>query len=437
MNKKLKPIKKSSYPIKKKKKKQSPKKRKFLKKKSDLKKKINKRPFMKKKKAKPKKANPKNKIISRIIKLKPLRFNIPPPNLDTILIEPAPDHMESALKLGRILHTPTNPAGQMSTQATSLRKLGVPVSFCSYRKQGRFSYPEGLPSPIEKLSKSLHEYAKIDFAIKSSKIYKILHFHGGETFTKYKYTDLPYLSQAKNKIVMSFWGSEVRKTSIANLMNPYARVKLTDENEIHRRLNVLSQYVDAVIVPDHELYEYVRGYFKKVFLVRAVVDHRKFSPLYPDVNNQRPLVVHAPSNRFIKGTDHIARVVQSLKQKVDFDYVQVENTTNANVLKWIQKADLLIDQLHLGIYGTVAIEAMLFGKPVISHIREDLLTKYPANMPVVPANPQTFEKVLHNLITNPELRHELGIRGRAYASEHHDPMKIARQLITVYKSLGD
>jgi glycosyltransferase involved in cell wall biosynthesis len=129
------------------------------------------------------------------------------------------------------------------------------------------------------------------------------------------------------------------------------------------------------------------------------------------------------------------KVVQLLKQKVDFDYIQIEKTSNANLLQWIRKADILVDQLHLGIYGTVAIEAMLSGKPAISHIRADLLEKYPANLPVVPANPHTFEQALYNLITDPQLRYELGVKGRAYAAEHHDPMKIARQLITVYKSL--
>ncbi|MDQ8735756.1 hypothetical protein [Paenibacillus sp. LHD-38] len=418
------------------KKKSKPKKRMVLKQKLRLKKIIINKPKPKKRMIfKKKKAKPKKRVIKPITQLVPLRFSTPHPKLNTILIEPEPDKMISAPQLGRILHTPVNPAGQMSTQATSLQKLGLPVSFCSYVKRGRFAFPDGLPSPIHKVPKSLRGRAMMNYAIKSSEKYQIFHFHGGETFTKYNYTDLPYLNLTNKRIVMSFWGSEVRKASIAKLMNPFARVKLTDENEIHRRLTVLSKFVDAVIVPDHELFEYIKGYFKKAYLVRAVVDHRKFSPLYPDANNQRPLVVHAPSNRYIKGTDHIGRVVKTLKQNLNFDYVQVENTSNANVLKWIRKADILVDQLHLGIYGTVAIEAMLLGKPVISHIREDLLTKYPANMPVVPANPLTFEKALYNLITNPQLRYELGVRGRAYAAEHHDPMKIAQQLITVYKSL--
>jgi len=39
------------------------------------------------------------------------------------------------------------------------------------------------------------------------------------------------------------------------------------------------------------------------------------------------------------------------------------------------------------------------------------------------------------LIENPDLRKELGEKGRKYAEEFHDSKKIAKQLIELYKSI--
>ncbi|MFD2614861.1 glycosyltransferase family 4 protein [Paenibacillus gansuensis] len=366
----------------------------------------------------------------------PIRFQTPHPAFATRLLVPSPATNMEAAKVGKVLHLPSNPAGQMSTQALALRALGVPVSFVTYSSSNRYGYPVDLPSPLNGVTSSEQDAAMMTYAMEAAHEYDLFHFHSGQTFTytSYAYTDLPYLNLFKKKMVMSFWGSEIRRLSIAKKNNPFARARILDEKEILERLHVLSHYMNAVIAPDYEMYEYLRGYFKRVYLVRQAVEPRNYSPLYP-VDSKRPLVVHAPSHTYIKGTEYLVQAVERLKKSVDFDYIQVENMPHAEAVKIYQKADIIVDQLCLGIYSIFPIEAMLLGKPVITFIRDDLRKTYPSDLPIVSANPLTIQDTLHGLLTNPLKRYHLGIRGRQYALKHHNPETIARQLVSIYNRL--
>lgn len=365
-----------------------------------------------------------------------LRFKTPYPNWDTRLIVPGPATAAHIRGIGKVLHLPSNPAGQMSTQAQAMRRLGVDARFCNYSSKTRFGYPTDIPSPLKGIDPAKHGAVMMQEAMKAAHEYDILHFHAGQTFTytSYAYTDLPYLSLFNKKMVMTYWGSEVRRLSVAKRNNAFARARVTNEKEILRRLSVISRYMDAAIAPDYEMFEYMKGFFPKAYLIRQAVDHRNIVPAYSgDV--KRPLVVHAPSNAYIKGTEYVNQAVGKLQKSLKFDYVQIENMTHSEAMKWYAKADIIVDQLCLGIYSILSIEGMLLGKPVITHVRDDLRKTYPEGLPVVSANPATITEQLHDLLTNPEKRRKLGKKGRSYAVKHHDPERIARQIIRVYSEL--
>ncbi|MFQ6585404.1 hypothetical protein [Priestia megaterium] len=355
-------------------------------------------------------------------------------NLKSLVLEPEITENFHPNDLGKIMHLPYNPAGQMSTQAMALRNIGVPTSFCSYATS-RYKYPTDIPSPVSKIPINKRENVMIQFAKENAKNFDILHFHGGQTFTGFLNSDLNFLKSNGNKMIMTYWGSEARRLSIAKQKNPYAIVKIQDEKLLLQRLKKVSQYIDTVIVPDYEMLEYVYGYFKKIYIIGISVDPLSISPIYPDVAKKKPIIIHAPSDRNIKGTEFINQAIENLKKTTDFEYIIVENMRNAQALELYKKADIIIDQIRMGIYATFAIESMLLGKPVIAYIREDLKEKYPSDLPIISANPITVEETLRELIHNSKLRHELGVKGRLYAEKYHNPERIARQLITVYKDL--
>ena len=53
--------------------------------------------------------------------------------------------------------------------------------------------------------------------------------------------------------------------------------------------------------------------------------------------------------------------------------------------------------------------------------------------PIVNTNPDNLKEQLIKLITNPQLRHNIGIKSRAFAEKFHDVNKISGQLLEIYK----
>jgi hypothetical protein len=92
-----------------------------------------------------------------------------------------------------------------------------------------------------------------------------------------------------------------------------------------------------------------------------------------------------------------------------------------------------VDQLHIGAYGVLTMEAMSLGKPVLCYIRDDLFRPVYGDMPIVNANPDTIKDKLRQTISDFEMRREFGERARAFVEQHHDLEKVAAQAAGIYE----
>ncbi len=87
------------------------------------------------------------------------------------------------------------------------------------------------------------------------------------------------------------------------------------------------------------------------FLPYAHIDLRQWK-VVQRIHERKPLVVHAPSNRGVKGTEVIVQIVERLKDDgMDFNFSLVEGMPNNEARKVYEQADLLVDQLYAGWYG--------------------------------------------------------------------------------------
>ena len=107
-----------------------------------------------------------------------------------------------------------------------------------------------------------------------------------------------------------------------------------------------------------------------------------------------PLVVHAPTNRAVKGTHHVLAALDALRAEgVAFELRLVEGLTHDEARRVYAQADLVVDQLLLGWYGGLAVECMALGVPVDAHIRQPTWTCVPrgdrADLPILNATPAT------------------------------------------------
>ena len=78
---------------------------------------------------------------------------------------------------------------------------------------------------------------------------------------------------------------------------------------------------------------------------------------------------------------------------------------------------------------------MCAGKPTLTYIRDDLVSAYPEDMPLVNTNPDTIYENLKKLITDAELRHEIGLKSRAYVEKYHDVKVVVDDLENIYKEV--
>jgi glycosyltransferase involved in cell wall biosynthesis len=163
----------------------------------------------------------------------------------------------------------------------------------------------------------------------------------------------------------------------------------------------------------------------------AAVDPSKLRA-EPFPEREEIVVVHAPTDRVIKGTQHVIEAVDMLRgEGVPIRLDLVEGVSREVALERLARADLLVDQLVLGWYGTVAVEAMALGRPVMAYIREDAPEDNPfgADLPVVRTTPATLVDDLRALAADRERRRRLSIAGRSFVERHHDPVALARKAL--------
>lgn len=332
-----------------------------------------------------------------------------------------------------VVHAPMEIAGQVGTICRFLRKAGIQAVGYNY-------FPSYLNYEGTIVTDS---YELIKLAQNMIEHFDLFHFHNGYTLFD-DFRDIEMIREAGKRIIMHHRGNDVRFRSRARKMphyeNPYvyAENSLPDE-KIDRNLRYFAEHVSAAIVQDHELLPYVEDYYaakgKKVYVLPRLFDIGRCSPKYPARGNREVLIVHAPTDRDFKGTEYVNRTIERLKEELPVRYRLIEKMSHQEAWKILEQADIVIDQILCGAYGNLSVEGMALGKPVVCYIRPDLVDKYPPGLPIQSANPDTLYDVLKELVRQPELRVELGRRGRRYVENHHHAEKVVRSLIAIYQEV--
>lgn len=217
--------------------------------------------------------------------------------------------------------------------------------------------------------------------------------------------------------------------------NPYARVKVRDEAGIHQRLRELARQIRHCIVQDCELLQYVQDFYEHVHVMPSMIEPERYPPWVKTTMPDRPLIVHAPTSAYIKGTDYILKAIDTLREKYTFDFRLIQGCSHEEAKKWYAQADLVIDQMCLGSYGLLSVECMAMGKPVVCWITDYMKEHYPKELPIISANPDTLAATLASLLDNRDALPKIGRRGRAYVEQYHDVRANIPKLLAVYQQL--
>ena len=152
---------------------------------------------------------------------------------------------------------------------------------------------------------------------------------------------------------------------------------------------------DAQVVGSYDAIRWV----PEAEVIPPGVDLSRIEPVPPS-DRVRPLIVHAPSSRRRKGSEHVIAAVEGL----DADLELVEGLHHDEAFERYRAADIVVDQLNAGWYGLFAIEAMALGKPVVTFLHDEAvrLTEeaFGTRVPIVSATAETLRETLRPLVAD-------------------------------------
>ncbi|MEY8198214.1 MAG: glycosyltransferase [Colwellia sp.] len=274
-----------------------------------------------------------------------------------------------------------------------------------------------------------------------SKECSLVHYHSSNVFFRELHWlyEGPKLKKAEIPMLLSFGGGDARIVKRANELNPY----------FYRENNVIKDFVIKMryrswkqnipyCATDPEMVEYAAPHFDEVFTFRQPVNLEQIECNYPNLDVKIPIILHIPTEPWVKGTENIEKAVENLKAKgLKFEFRKLRQLTQLQVYDEISKCDVYVDELRCGSHGVTAVESMAAGKPTITYIRDDLVDKYPSDLPLVNANIDTIQAVLAELIDSAKLRNEIGIKSRLYVEKYHDSEIVAQDLIEIYSKISN
>jgi glycosyltransferase involved in cell wall biosynthesis len=248
--------------------------------------------------------------------------------------------------------------------------------------------------------------------------------------------DLPLLHRLGRRIVVTFQGDDARQATVGGRLVEAVPERYTPELDAVRRRTIAAfdRYADAIFFLNPDLADVLPE--RASFLPYASVDPEEWT-VTPEEPDAPPLVVHAPSDPRVKGTEHVVAAIARLESEgVPLRFELLHGIGRPAVRSALERSAIVVDQLNAGWYGGVAVEAMALGKSVLAAL--DLLghpclpPQLSEELPVVDASAETLADRLRLLLTSVDERRRLASGGRSFVERWHDPRKVARKVIAAY-----
>jgi glycosyltransferase involved in cell wall biosynthesis len=307
----------------------------------------------------------------------------------------------------RVTHCPVNIAGVPWANVQALRRKGVDARLVVFER-GRL-HPDAdwsLDRTGGLARRQLTQWRAFARLLPRTDVF---HFYFGLTLVP-KSLQFPLLRLVGRRSVFHFLGSDIRGKSPSELA--YGR------------------RAGAQIVGSYDAIRWVPG----AEVVPPGLDLTAYHPAPPS-DTARPLVLHAPSSRARKGTEHVVAACRDLGLDLDV----VEGLPHEEARRRYERADIVVDQLNAGWYGLFAIEAMALGKPVLTFLHDEAVSRteeaFGVRVPIVSATKETLADRLRELAAAPGERRRLGAESRAYVERVHDVDRNADRLLAVYARL--
>lgn len=354
----------------------------------------------------------------------------------------------------KVLHLPTVVGGNAGHLCHAERALGFHSELLTLGIDNPFGYQEGRSLNINRQTTApgkLGRLAKGFVDVRSK--YDIFHFNYGTSLLHsprfgLNLFDIPFYP-ASSRLFVTYNGCDarqkyptmaVRKWAACHDKNCYAGQCNSGELDVQRRsaIEKMKRYAHHIWAVNPDLLNFLPSE-KSSFLPYAISVGDRVAQLPRHDGILR--IAHAPTDRAAKGTQHVIDVCRALAQryKGQFELDLIENLVREQALDRLQQCDLLVDQLLIGWYGGVAVEAMLLGKAVVVRIENDDLGHISEPMrselgaAFIQSDPDQLYATLEACILDRQRVTVAAENGLAFAQKWHDPLAVARITTAAYR----
>jgi hypothetical protein len=305
----------------------------------------------------------------------------------------------------RVLHCPINTAGIPWAYTEALRRRGVETELVVFNRYKL--HPEADRSLDRKGGLVRQQLTQWRAFLPLLARYDVFHFYSSLTFVP-KSVQWPILHAAGKRGLYHYLGRDIRGKTREQL--------------------AYGLRADGEIVGSYDAIRWV----PHADVVLPGIEVSRIEPAIPG-DRERPVILHAPSSRQRKGTEHVVAACDGL----DADLEIVEGLRHDEAFERYRRADIVVDQLNAGWYGVFAIECLALGKPIVTFLHDEAVRRteeaYGVEMPIRSATAETLRETLRPLVADAALRRQVGSASRAYAEKLHDVDVIAGQLVGIYE----
>jgi hypothetical protein len=164
-------------------------------------------------------------------------------------------------------------------------------------------------------------------------------------------------------------------------------------------------------------------------LLPVVVDIDRWTSPLPVLERERPVVLHAPSNGFLKGSPLIDPLLEELDARGVIEYRRIQGVPHSEMPGFVADSDIVVDQVVLGLYSVAAVEGLAAGRVVIAHVPDRIRARVPGGeLPIVDATADTLVEVIEQILADRDAYRAIAAEGPAFARRVHDGRYSARVL---------
>ncbi|GAA0571688.1 hypothetical protein HPO96_32500 [Kribbella sandramycini] len=338
----------------------------------------------------------------------------------------------------RMLVGPTNSAGQGYEWARAARTLpGVAADAFAIHRTAAFRFADDYGVPQARWSQSRWARAQREHVLGSythvlvESLRPILGYDGHSDAA----ADIAVLQEAGVDVALLFHGSDIRLPSrhaARERFSPFAHQdEFTHKLEVQARRH--AELIESLGLPVFVSTPDLLIDVPQATWLPVVIDPAPWATAArPLFSAERPIVVHAPSSSRLKGSARIDEVLTGLQERGLIEYRRITGIAHAEMPSVIGSADIVVDQLGIGLYGVAAAEALAAGRIVVSYVGSELRARVRSltgrEVPIVEADDDTLSDVVGDLVANPQAAADQAAAGPGFAAELHDGRRAAEVL---------